>query len=133
MRQDQYERLQALEEKLADVFLFEAEPTKWPGAGVDLSAMDQKTRGDRFWCKRNAVATLSLMQRVGTMVGVVQARGNGTTPPAPDGDPDPEATLRDELETEILGAEKEAAKLIRQMKSGEVPGLGLPRKAHGRA
>jgi hypothetical protein len=81
MRQDQYERLQQLEEKLTDVFIGEAEPEKWPGAGLDAGAMDQKTRGDRYWVKKNAVATLSLMQRVGTLIGVVQLRGAGTTPP----------------------------------------------------
>jgi hypothetical protein len=80
MRQDQYERLQALEEKLADVFIGEAEPEKWPGHGLDPGVMDQKTRGDRYWVKKNAVATLSLMQRVAVTLGQVQLRG-GTTPP----------------------------------------------------
>jgi hypothetical protein len=81
MRQDQYEKLQQLEEQLTDAFLGEAEPAKWPGAGVDPGAMDQKTRGDRYWCKKNAVATISLVQRVGTLIGQVQLRGAGTTPP----------------------------------------------------
>lgn len=126
MRQDQLERLQALEEKLTDVLLGEAEPDKWPGHGLDPGAMDQQTRGDRYWCKKNAVATISLIQRVGTLVGHVQLRGTGTTPPeGEDGQPQ-----EDHLEDEVKSAEKEAAKLLRELQSG----AGKPafdRRVHG--
>ena len=44
MRQDQYEKLQTLTEKLTDVFLQEADPDQWPGKGLEQSAMDQQTR-----------------------------------------------------------------------------------------
>ncbi len=129
MRQDQFERLQALEEKLADVFIVEAEPEKWPGAGIEARSMDQQTRGDRYWCKRNAVATLSLMQRVASLVGQVQNRGSGTTPPAPTGEgEDPSKAIRDEMEAEIQGAEREASKLLAQLQTDAKP----KRKAHGR-
>jgi len=113
MRQDQYERLVKLEEELADVFIFEAETKNWSGAGLMPNAMDQQTRGDRYWCKRNAVATLSLMQRVASLVGAVQQRGTGTTP-APD-EPDEHES---NLDAEVRDAEKEAARLMRDLQRG---------------
>lgn len=107
MRQDQWDKLQGLEEKLADVFLFEAEPAKWPGHGLEPSAMDKDTRGDRYWCKKNAVATLSLIHRVIQLVGTVQ----GSVTDAPLSDKDDEG----QLDKDIASAEKEAAKLMKQL------------------
>lgn len=129
MRQDQYEKLQQLEEKLADVFIGEAEPDKWPGHGIDPSAMDQQTRGDRYWVKKNAVATLSLMQRVATTIGQVQLRGAGTTPPIP---AEGEETAHDQLDAEIASAEKEAARLMKELTTGAGKEK-FDRKVHGKA
>lgn len=64
MRQDQIIRLKELEEELADVFIFEADPVAWPGANMDLADMDQQTRGDRYWCKKNCTATMMVLQKV---------------------------------------------------------------------
>jgi hypothetical protein len=110
MRQDQYERLQAIEEQLVDVFLDEADAKNWPGAGLTLAAIDKHTRGDRYWCKKNAVATLSLAQRVTTLIGQVQNIG-GTAPAARTADPELDEA-RDHLDAEIAAAEKEAGKLL---------------------
>lgn len=109
MRQDQYERLQALSERLTDVFLDEAEPDNWPGKGMDVAAMDKQTRGDRYWCKKNAVATLSLIDRVGKLTGDIQAASSAGAGSAAVVDDD------DGLDTEIESAEKEAAKLMDKM------------------
>lgn len=64
MRQDQVDRLQDLSEKIAEVFLEEADPESWNGAGVPVTAMDQETRGNRLWDKKNAVQTGALLARV---------------------------------------------------------------------
>lgn len=126
MRQDQFERLQQLEEQLTDAFIGEAAPEKWPGHGVDPGAMDQQTRGDRYWCKKNAVATISLVQRVGTLIGQIQLRGAGTTPAAPaEGE-----QQQDHLEDEVKAAEKEAAKLLRELQSGAGK-AAFDRRVHG--
>lgn len=127
MRQDQYERLQALEEKLTDVLIGEAEPEKWPGHGLDPGAMDQKTRGDRYWCKKNAVATISLVQRVGTLIGQIQLRGAGTTPP----EAGEEGGQADHMDEDIKAAEKEAAQLLKELQSGAGK-KNFDRKVHGR-
>lgn len=124
MRQDQYEKLQALEEKLTDVFLEEAAPDKWPGAGIEASNMEQQTRGDRYWCKKNAVATMSLIGRVANLVHRIQM--NGDTPPplepsALEQPGDEEATL----DNDIAAYEKEAtaalAKYQRSVRSNGKP------------
>lgn len=112
MRQDQYEKLQALEERLTDVFINEAEPAKWPGHALEPGAMDQQTRGDRYWCKKNAVATLSLIQRVAGLVHTIQV--NAATPPPAGAEP-PSGDDDKQLDGEIAAAEKEAARLLDEM------------------
>jgi len=109
MRQDQYEKLQALSERLTDTFLEEGDPERWPGHGIGVAAMDKQTRGDRYWCKKNAVATLSLIDRVGRLTGDIQAASAAGTGSA--------NVVDDEggLDADILQAEKEAAKLLDQM------------------
>lgn len=103
MRQDQYEKLQALSEKLTDVLINEIDPAVWPGHGIAPNAMDRDTRGDRYWCKKNAAATLSALTRLHTIIGQVQR----TAPP------DPEVGEEEtDIEKEIATAEAEALRAI---------------------
>lgn len=111
MRQDQLERMQRLAETLADVFLDEAEPENWPGDGILPKNMDSATRGDRYWCKKNAVATVSLIQRVHTLVGLIRLdSGAGGGAAAVDERQGEESSL----DAEIVAAEKEAKKLMNE-------------------
>lgn len=64
MRDDQRTRLLALQEKLIDQFLGDADPVNWNGHGVLPSAMDRDTRGDAYWCKKNAAATMMVLTGV---------------------------------------------------------------------
>lgn len=114
MRQDQFEALQARGEVLVDVFLAESDPAKWPGAGIEPANMAQKTRGDRYWCKKDAVATLACAQRIFNLVQVIRERSIGTAPP-PDGEV---AGEESELDREVAAAEKEAARLLDQVQRG---------------
>lgn len=109
MRQDQYEKLQALSERLTDVFLDEAEPEKWPGHAIEPGAMDKTTRGDRYWCKKNAVATLTLIGRVAGITDLIQKQSNAGNGAAVVTDEE------DSLDSEISAAEKEATKLLDQL------------------
>lgn len=63
VRPDQLQRLQELQEKLAEVVLEEADPDEWPGAGKPLADLTQQERGDRYWSKKNAAATFALLER----------------------------------------------------------------------
>lgn len=129
MRQDQYEKLQALTEKLTDVFLQEADPDKWPGHGIETGQMDQQTRGDRYWCKKNAAATLTVIMKTSNLVGVIQQHSAaGESSGAAVGDEKPE---EDSLDAEIAAAEKEAAKLLDQVQKRSKKGA-FDKKVHGK-
>jgi hypothetical protein len=123
MRQDQYEKLQALTEKLADAFIAEADPDVWPGAGIALATMDQQTRGDRYWSKKNAAATLSVLVRTTNLIGIIQQHSSGGTA---GGVPTPEQDKEESsLAADIKAAEKEATKLLAQLQGGM-------KKVHGK-
>lgn len=114
MRQDQFEALQKRGEELVDVFLVESDPAKWPGAGMEPANMEKTTRGDRYWCKKDAVATLACAQRIFNLVQVIRERsapdllqGTGDTPGEDDS-----------LDKEVAAAEAEAARLLDQVQRG---------------
>jgi hypothetical protein len=111
MRDDQYLRLQALEEKLTEQFLTEADPDNWTGTGILPKDLTQQDRGDRYWCKKNAVATISLTIRIGSLIGMVQ-RAGATTPAADEGEGGDGAGL---LDAELAAAETEAKRLLAKM------------------
>ena len=104
MRQDQYEKLQAMSEKLTDVFLSEADPDNWPGSGWNPQQLTKEQRGDRYWSKKNAVATLSIISKIAQLTTVIQLGGGNDVPPSADDEGG--------LDAEIRQAEKEAAKLL---------------------
>lgn len=120
MRDDQYQRLKSLTEKLTDVVLEEADPASWPGDGMTtetwrkLEAADakeaQRIRGDRYWSKKNAAATLSLLTRVYTIAGIVE---RSAPAPAGNGGEDRE----DDLDKEIKAAEKEAKTILKKVQA----------------
>ena len=126
MRIDQYEKLQALTEKLTDVFLAEADPDKWPGVGIEPGQMDAQTRGDRYWTKKNAVATIALVQRVSGLTQRIQLASNG-------GDGSAEQVKDEEessLDKQVADAEKEATKLLDAVQK-RVKKAAFDRKVHG--
>jgi hypothetical protein len=123
MRDDQYHRLQALEEKLTDVLLTEADPATWTAPGVESKDLSQQQRGDRYWCKKNAVATISLTIRVGSLIGTIQRNsaagtGGGAVPESGE----------NLLDAEVADAEREAKKLLSRLSKRD----GKARAAHGR-
>lgn len=69
MRSEQIDRLVAIEEELVDVFTNECKPKAWP------TMRDVQSRGDRYWHKKNALATLTLVGRIQTVLR--DARGDG--------------------------------------------------------
>lgn len=103
MRQDQYEKLQKLSEQLADVLVAELDPSSWPGATIPIAHQDRDTRGDRYWFKKNAGMTLTVLTKLHTIIGLVQR----TAPPTPE-DEDP----AEDIEAEVAAAEAEALRAI---------------------
>jgi hypothetical protein len=114
MREDQYLKLQALTEKLLDVAVVDIDPANWTGFGIAPIEMTQQQRGDSYWCKKNAIATIGVIVRVETLLGRLEVRDNRPPPTETEGGDDGEQSLRDELESDIKSAEKQAAGLLAQ-------------------
>jgi hypothetical protein len=57
MRPDQLQMLEDLTEKLADVFITEADPDNWSGAGKLPADMSVEERGNRHWDRKGAMGT----------------------------------------------------------------------------
>ena len=108
MRADQYEKLQALQEKLVDVFLMEADPDNWAGAGMLLADMNHEQRGSAYWCKKNAVATGGLIQRVSNLTMKIEM---ANTPPG-GGGADEISDAEIDVDKQVAAAEKEGKRLL---------------------
>ncbi len=133
MRQDQFEKMQALEEKLLDVFIAEADPEHWPGKGLALGAMDAKTRGDLYWVRKTAASALLLATRVQQSIGAVIRGGAGTAPPDGEQPTDAQQAHQDQqVDAEYAAAEREAERLMRELQTGAGK-KAFDRKAHGKA
>ena len=102
MRADQLLKMRQIQEELADVFFEEANVKKWP----DLLTRD--SRGDRYWMKKNASASLAIIGRIENLLALRDGRASGGGGPAA-----VEQERNDEasLDREIRKAEKDAAAL----------------------
>lgn len=106
MREDQLEKLQALSEELTDVFLFEANPKEWPGHGVLPKDLTKDERGDAYWAKKNAVATMAIVVRIESLTArLVNPRGKDTEDEGEDSG----------LDKEVADAEKQAKAMLAQV------------------
>lgn len=112
MRQDQFQKIQDLTEKLADLFINEANPDNWPGAHISIDMQDAKTRGDKYWHKKNAVATIALIQRITYYVGTIQRNSIPIDPEAGDV---PDTSSEVSIDNEIDKYEKSAKDLINKL------------------
>lgn len=105
MRPEQIQKLTELEEQLVDVFAEECKPEEWPGM------KDQQARGDRFWFKKNALATLAIVGRIQTVLREIRVDG-GTEQP---GKGDPSRDLDEEsIEQEAARLEKQGVALLKK-------------------
>lgn len=110
MRPDQYDKLQALSERLTDVVIDEADPDNWPGSGWKPNELTKEQRGDRYWSKKNAVATLSLIGRIHQLTVAIRMASHAGV-----GDPGAVTESEDGLDAEVAAAEKEATRLLDEL------------------
>lgn len=110
MREDQRKRLKQLSENLVEVVLVEADPTQWSGGEKLPKDLTKEERGDRYWCKRNAAATMSIVMKAEALLAHYQ-------------DPGKKPPSEDDLDDEIGNAEKEAEQRLRgiQQSTGRRP------------
>lgn len=109
MREDQKIMLAELSERLADVFLQEADPVNWSGAGKLPVDLTREERGDRKWDKQNAMATGGVLRYVMDVTKAAQER---------EIDNPPEQAQRDaDLDRQIREAEKRATTAMHRVMS----------------
>lgn len=106
MRQDQFEKLQTLSEKLLDVALIDADPENWSGYGILPKDLTQQQRGDAYWCRKMAVSIFSVLNRAAALTYIVREQSNAGAGAAAVAE---QGSL---LDAEINAAEKEAEKLL---------------------
>lgn len=107
MRLDQITRLQELSEGLAEVVIEEADPRTWPGAGKPLDALTKDERGDRYWTKKNAAASMTLLVKVMNITATLSSGKSSAT-----GDQE------SELDDELARAESQAKALLEKITQG---------------
>jgi hypothetical protein len=117
VRIDQYTRLQSLSEKLTDVVLFEADPAQWPGDGKKPNELTREERGDRFWSKKNAAATLTILSKVVMLTGMIERHRAGEPPEARD--PERISQQEPDLDVEIAAAERVAQQMVERIQSSQ--------------
>ncbi|ENT9569148.1 hypothetical protein ACFA6N_002430 [Salmonella enterica] len=109
MYEDYRTRLTALSDKLTNVVIEEADPDNWSGSKKPVKELTKDERGDRYWDKKNAAASLTLLIKVHSLIGM---QSRGTTGENVDDDDFG-------LAQQVAKAEKEAAAIIeRVMKKG---------------
>ncbi len=113
MTPDQLQKLRDRAELLVDIFLEESDPTTWPGNGVPVAEMSKQVRGDRYWCKKNAVATLAAAHRVSALVELEMRLASGQG-----GDTDAQAKEQARLDAMAAEAEKEAERIMKDLERG---------------
>lgn len=104
MSDDNKTRLTDLTEKLTEVVINEADPDNWPGAGKPIKKLSQEERGDRYWSKKNAAGTLTLLVKIHSLIGMHErSQKPGEKTPA-------EADF--ELGQQVNRAEQEAQRIL---------------------
>lgn len=107
MRPDQEDQIEELSEKLADVFLTEANPDNWTGAGVPATQLDPATRGARNWDMKNANQAGALLLRSLDIRERMKELNEGRTRDWEGGD--------DAAEADIAKFEKQARSLLAEV------------------
>lgn len=115
MRPDQYEKLQALTERLADVFLVEADPANWSGGDKLPCDMSQNERGDRHWDKKGAMGTGGVLRY--TLDLIASGKTNKIN------DAETQAARDSDLDRKIREAERRASKAVERVLDRAKSGL----------
>lgn len=104
MREDQKQKLEALAERLADVFIVEADPDNWSGAGAIPKDMTQQQRGDRHWDRKGAMGTGGVLRYTLDLISSGQKNQIA--------DPQVQEDRDSDLDAQIKEAEQRAAKAV---------------------
>lgn len=120
MRPDQLKRLDDLAERLADVFLVEADPANWSGAGTLPADLDQQTRGNRHWDRKGAIGTGGVLNTTINLIKHYSAGGPGHD--TDDGD----------IDAVVADAEKRAKQALARVMNKAQGKAKFDAKVHGK-
>lgn len=123
MRADQLQRLQELSEKLADVFIVEADPANWSGGGLPRD-MSQEERGNRHWDRKGALGTGAVLAH--TLNVIKHYEGRKPAPGDPEDTDDPMISVIDTAEQKA----KQALDRVMNKAKGKDE---FDRRIHGKA
>ncbi|EHA8559121.1 hypothetical protein JKC89_003746 [Salmonella enterica] len=101
---DYFSRLTALSGKLLDVAIEESDPDNWQSAGKPIKSLSTEERGNRYWDKKNAAGSLTLLIKVQSLIGMHSKAKPLTKLGAEQPD--------DDFDNRIKRAEKEAEKIL---------------------
>lgn len=107
LRKDQITMLEDLAERLADVFLEEADPLNWSGAGTPMADMTKEQRGNRHWDRKGAMGTGGVLKF--TLDIAAKAKDQS----APDG-----SEVDADLEAQVAEAQKRASAAMLRIVDG---------------
>ena len=105
MRPDQIALLADLSEKLADVFILEADPSNWSGDGKLPNEMTKDERGNRTWDRKGAMGTGGVLRYVLDIKKSAEDR-------AATNDAGEQAERDSDLDRQIREAEKRASDAV---------------------
>lgn len=109
MRDDQYLLFKKLGEELIDVALAELDPRNWSGAGMTLAELSKQARGDRYWAKKNANQTMTLVIKMHSLAGMVERSQRGTMEQGVTSEGE---SVADDLDKQIKDAERKATAIL---------------------
>lgn len=101
---DYLTRLTSLSDKLLNVAIEECNPDNWQSANKRIKDLTVEERGNRYWDKKNAAGSLTILIKVQSLIGM-----QGRQKP---GEQSKGAGKDDDVEGQIKKAEKEVEKIL---------------------
>lgn len=123
MRPDQIQRINDLTERLADVFLVEADPANWSADGKRPVDMTSQERGDRHWCRKGAISTGAILKHTLDIARHYQDREKDR--PLTPGE-------ADAFGSSLADAERRAAKAVDEAINKAAGKASFDKRVHGR-
>ena len=106
MRVDQWQRLQAIAEKVAEIAIVDCDPDNWAHSDTPSKKLTRDQRGDAYWSRRQAIATCGVLARIHHLVMNHNVIGDNSTAGSPEDNPE------QTLERMVREAEKQGAELM---------------------
>jgi len=88
MRPDQWQRLQAVAEKVAEIAITDCDPENWAHSDKTSKELSRDQRGDAYWSRRQAIATCGVLARIHHLVANHNIIGETSTAGSPDDAPE---------------------------------------------